>query len=639
MYSHISELNGAFNSVAHYVAQAPFNNWEGYNAQHDGLSFTPFGNGLAQPRFYPGQWGPCSVTCGPGISTRAVECVAVQGLTSKVIKLPEYECEGSQKPSLFQPCQIRQCPLSESVDEPPTRETQLISSRKQKSTLKCIDETRKTAVAWSFCDAKQRPIDISRSCNNNPCPPEWSIGKMSECSHTCGGGLRSRKVRCIRRISRAGNPESTLILPDSQCPYPKPQDTEACGFVDCPIAWKVSQWSQCSASCDAGEQRRDVVCEQRTADGQIHKYSPPTPCKNLEKPPTIQICNLGNLIVRSCDRETPLSLLSKDVEQQHKHHRKLTFNIGGHANLYQGTSIKVKCPVRNFTKSNIQWMKDGRIISNNAHTKVSTNGALRIFHARMEDAGVYTCLAGDVQGNVTLAFKPRDSTKVAFIKNQEKSNEFQPPISSTLQDSTDILMDKTILEDICISILQRIRESLKNNGDSRMLGKLADIYDPVKIKYYETGIEALNFRLITLLVSGQYAHKTIAVRQLKCRVNYEGSVAYVDNEICDSLGVMRPPSSRSCTLALCPHWEASKWSECTLSRCIRYAISLQKRDVKCLYENGSIANYSQCDRSNRPKVKKECVNLCHDVFFDFRVRLLSLKDRGVDRVNSDANPT
>lgn len=50
-----------------------------------------------------------------------------------------------------------------------------------------------------------------------------------------------------------------------------------------------------------------------------------------------------------------------------------------------------------------------------AHTKVSTNGALRIFHARMEDAGVYTCLAGDVQGNVTLAFKPRDSTKVAFI--------------------------------------------------------------------------------------------------------------------------------------------------------------------------------------------------------------------------------
>ena len=37
-----------------------------------------------------------------------------------------------------------------------------------------------------------------------------------------------------------------------------------------------------------------------------------------------------------------------------------------------------------------------------AHIKVSTNGHLRIFHARLEDAGVYECFADNLVGNVTL---------------------------------------------------------------------------------------------------------------------------------------------------------------------------------------------------------------------------------------------
>ncbi|VDN39834.1 unnamed protein product, partial [Gongylonema pulchrum] len=210
-------------------------------------------------RFFPGQWSACSTTCGPGVATRTVECVAVQGITSNVIKLPDYECEGSPKPSAFQPCQVQQCPLNEPAEDPPVRGRSLTSPRafkwdygdwttcsasclggKQRSTLKCVDVKRRITVAWSFCDARQRPVDLTRSCNNDPCPPEWDIGEMSLCSHTCGGGIRTRKVRCIRRISRSGGAESTLILPDGQCPQPKPTNNEACGLVDCPITWKVS---------------------------------------------------------------------------------------------------------------------------------------------------------------------------------------------------------------------------------------------------------------------------------------------------------------------------------------------------------------------------------------------------------------
>lgn len=51
----------------------------------------------------------------------------------------------------------------------------------------------------------------------------------------------------------------------------------------------------------------------------------------------------------------------------HPNHRKLTLNVGGFANLYEGTSIKVKCPVRNFNRQQIYWTKNGKKIKNNGN--------------------------------------------------------------------------------------------------------------------------------------------------------------------------------------------------------------------------------------------------------------------------------
>ncbi|KAK5980643.1 Ig domain-containing protein, partial [Trichostrongylus colubriformis] len=76
-----------------------------------------------------------------------------------------------------------------------------------------------------------------------------------------------------------------------------------------------------------------------------------------------------------------------------------------------GTSIKIKCPRKNFDKKKIYWTKNGKRIRNDAHIKVSANGNLRLFHARMEDAGVYECYTDTLQGNVTLRFKYRDYEK------------------------------------------------------------------------------------------------------------------------------------------------------------------------------------------------------------------------------------
>ncbi|MCP9260600.1 ADAMTS-like protein 1 [Dirofilaria immitis] len=628
------------------MVNAPFTtawNDEQQHIQHDGLASSKFdidgnpdiradiggtgGSGRnsiigTQPRFFPGQWGQCSTTCGPGIATRTVECIAIQGITSNIIKLPDYECEGSIKPNEFQPCQIQPCTSEESAnDDIPVRERSLTSTRsfkwdygdwticsasclggKQRSTLKCVDVKRRTAVAWSFCNAKQRPVDLTRSCNNDPCPPEWDIGEMSQCSHTCGGGVRSRKVRCIRRISRTGGAESTLILPDGQCPQPKPVNSEACGLVDCPAMWKITNWGQCSTTCGPGEQRRDVTCEQRLADGELKQFYPPIQCRHIEKPPTVQLCDLGmcnslsDSIFRKSDNDKITTSMSTFTQQNGAHSRKLTLNIGGSAKLFVGTSLKVKCPVRNYAKNKIIWTKNGKKITNSAHIKVSSNGALRIFHARMEDAGVYACIANGIQGNVTLSFKPRE-------EKDENGNDSRSMLNQNMP-YNDVENDPIAVDQ---QLLQKVRQSLKNNEDFRMLERLADVTEPGNIKIDYAAGEWSKCSHYECGKSGR-----AQVRQLKCRISYQGSIGYLDDDVCESFGVMRPPSSRSCLPSYCPRWQTSSWSECTSSRCIRHSTSMQRREVKCAYENGTNAAFELCDRESRPKVKRNVSMLIGD---------------------------
>lgn len=58
-------------------------------------------------------------------------------------------------------------------------------------------------------------------------------------------------------------------------------------------------------------------------------------------------------------------------DQTRPEHRRLTLNVGGFANLYEGTSIKVKCPVRGFERQKIYWTKDGKKLQNSGECTCS----------------------------------------------------------------------------------------------------------------------------------------------------------------------------------------------------------------------------------------------------------------------------
>ncbi|XP_051175051.1 protein madd-4 isoform X3 [Leptopilina boulardi] len=105
------------------------------------------------------------------------------------------------------------------------------------------------------CDPNIKPEKVLMPCNTHSCTTKWTTNEYGKCSASCGGGSRSRAVFCIEEI---GN--ETTKLPDYKCSAThKPRYQETCNEFSCPT-WETGQWSDCSVSCGTGIRTRSVEC-------------------------------------------------------------------------------------------------------------------------------------------------------------------------------------------------------------------------------------------------------------------------------------------------------------------------------------------------------------------------------------------
>uniref|UniRef100_A0AC35TFQ6 Ig-like domain-containing protein n=1 Tax=Rhabditophanes sp. KR3021 TaxID=114890 RepID=A0AC35TFQ6_9BILA len=542
----------------------------------EGVGYTSYDhNGKSEPHYSADPWSPCSTSCGPGIKTRQIYCIGSRRMGSDSIRLPEYECEGKSMPQQFIPCQDKVCPPS---DEP-----YALEGKKEPSEGTWYD------INAISSEPKKQPTPTQNKVLY--APANFDIGPWSECSHHCGKGKRTRKVRCTKSIDAKGVSNSQVILEDDQCFGQMPSSEEDCGLVDCQINWKAEKWTDCSSSCGAGEQRRQVICQQIMANGKLRIFDTPSLCQSIIKPPTVQLCNLGSceskfkaqLTYQTYQDNEPAKEPSYDA--QDSHHKKLTLNVGGYANLYEGTSLKIKCPVKDFNKAKIVWTKEGKVILNNEHMKVSTNGALRIFHSKMADAGVYACIANGIQGNVTLAFKHKH------------------------RDTSEPQLSLASPSDVDRQLLMIVKEGVKKSGDGSFYKLIANLREPGRIKADFAIGEWSGCSQGTCGGGVDGVQVGVQVRAVKCQLRYKGQTTYCEDLVCEQFGVIKVPATRSCQPENCPFWEGSDWSECAQSRCFKLGTAVQKREIKCLYSNKTEADINVCDRKSRPKVKKECVNV------------------------------
>ncbi|KAK7830351.1 hypothetical protein U0070_018859 [Myodes glareolus] len=151
----------------------------------------------------------------------------------------------------------------------------------QSRKIQCVQKKpfqKEEAVLHSLCPVST-PTQV-QVCNSHACPPEWSPGPWSQCSKTCGRGVRRREVLCKNSAAET--------VSESLCSgSPRPESQEGCVLGRCPknnrLQWVATSWSECSATCGLGVRKRELTCSEKTLQGKLIPF-PERRCRNLKKP-------------------------------------------------------------------------------------------------------------------------------------------------------------------------------------------------------------------------------------------------------------------------------------------------------------------------------------------------------------------
>ncbi|XP_050294708.1 protein madd-4 [Anthonomus grandis grandis] len=382
-------------------------------------------------KFIAEEWNPCSVTCGEGIRRREVHCKIFLEFSRTVAKLPDKQCSG------IKPVEVEKCyrePCTEPVemekiddigDDPSNVQISGSASREggaksyswkeqgfthcsasclggvQELIVNCVRDDNQKITSPYMCPIEYKPEVIIRSCNEHACPPRWQYGDFSPCSLSCGLGIQTREVNCVHELTQGGG--NSVVVPHNRCPQPPPPDRQYCNVLDCPVKWRVSEWSKCTKPCGGGEKSRKVECKQVMA--QNHTVDRPSTMCPSPKPLETKPCNTKSCVIES--DKPQISVTNSTFIQHDPKKNKITVKVGGAATLLTGTTVKIKCPVKRFDKSKIQWKKDGTALPHSKKYKSSKKGALRVQNLSLRDSGVYSCVAGKSNASITISVRTK----------------------------------------------------------------------------------------------------------------------------------------------------------------------------------------------------------------------------------------
>ncbi|XP_060536482.1 protein madd-4 isoform X2 [Cylas formicarius] len=385
-----------------------------------------FACGWVYVRFIPDEWGPCSATCGEGVRKREVHCKIFLEFSRTIAKLPDKQCSGI-KPIEIEKCYREPCmnekhamdikddPRSDNIKVGSGSPAKSYSWKEQGFThcsasclggvqeliVNCVRDDNQKVTSPFMCPIELKPEAIVRSCNEHSCPPRWTYTEFSPCSQSCGMGIQTRDVTCIHELTQGGS--NTIVVPNNRCPQPPPLDRQFCNVLDCPVRWKVSEWSRCTEPCGGGEKTRKVECKQIMA--QNHTVDrPPNMCpspKPLEKKP----CNTKGCVVET--DKPDIDVMDNSYVQKDPKKKKISIKVGGSATLFYGTTVKIKCPVKKYDRAKILWKKDNALLPQNKKFKSSKKGALRVQSLSYSDSGVYTCVAGKSAASIKISVTPK----------------------------------------------------------------------------------------------------------------------------------------------------------------------------------------------------------------------------------------
>ncbi|NXT67328.1 ATL2 protein, partial [Chaetops frenatus] len=204
-------------------------------------------NKACGPQWELSEWSECSGRCGtPGTMQREVRCSVEAAL-----------CDDSRKPSSEKECTGPPChrrwtasdwgPCSGSCGE--GRMSRFIACRNLEGKV----------ISSSQCDPATKPLAV-HPCGDKNCPAHWVEQEWDQCNASCGRGVKTRLVLCVGLENGLYRE-----YPERHCQAsPKPEEQAPCFRRPC-STWFTTSWSQCSKTCGAGVRLREVKCYQGEA--------------------------------------------------------------------------------------------------------------------------------------------------------------------------------------------------------------------------------------------------------------------------------------------------------------------------------------------------------------------------------------
>ncbi|NXH06224.1 ATL2 protein, partial [Loxia leucoptera] len=204
-------------------------------------------NKACGPQWELSEWSECSARCGAaGTMKREVRCSVEAPLCDESLKpSSEKECTGP-------PCDRRWTasdwgPCSGPCGE--GRMSRFIACRNLEGKV----------ISSSQCDPATKPLAV-HPCGDKNCPAHWVEQEWEQCDTSCGRGVKTRLVLCVGLENGLYRE-----YPEKRCETsPKPEEQAVCFRRPC-STWFTTSWSQCSKTCGAGVRLREVKCYQGEA--------------------------------------------------------------------------------------------------------------------------------------------------------------------------------------------------------------------------------------------------------------------------------------------------------------------------------------------------------------------------------------
>ncbi|XP_060092579.1 A disintegrin and metalloproteinase with thrombospondin motifs 12 [Heteronotia binoei] len=115
-----------------------------------------------------------------------------------------------------------------------------------------------------FCDPATQPNGRQKKCIEKDCPPRWWAGEWQKCSTTCGPmGEKKRTVLCIQTV---GLDEQALPAENCHHLLKPKTHLSCNRDILCPSDWTVSNWTECTVTCGGGIRMRNVTCTKNNGE-------------------------------------------------------------------------------------------------------------------------------------------------------------------------------------------------------------------------------------------------------------------------------------------------------------------------------------------------------------------------------------